>query len=397
VIPGEIDRREAVARAWDVLVVGGGPAGAMAARELARSGREVLLVDRSRFPRDKVCGACLNARSLDLLARAGLLDQLVEVGARPIAAFELVTAAGNARVDLPRGAALSRRRLDLVLIESAGRAGVRLLTGSRALLGPCEEGLRRVRLPEHGDELSARVVLAADGLSGGFLPEAAMPRVAAGGSRLGAWAILEAGRDPQAGPPAGTIAMAVSEEGYVGAVRVENGAINLAAALDRGRVATHGLAGAVARILEQSGAVAPCPEAIRAASWRGTGPLTRRPLDVAMERVLLIGDAAGYVEPFTGEGMTWALESALAVSPLAERAAAEWSPALAGEWRRTYGRAIARRQRWCRWMATGLRSPRWVHRAVRVLALSPRLAAPLVRKLGGRDSVRMAEPAEAWP
>ena len=67
---------------WDVVVVGAGPAGSMAALEIARRGRSVLLVDKASFPRYKVCGCCLNARALSLLELAdlgGLVDSAAMV------------------------------------------------------------------------------------------------------------------------------------------------------------------------------------------------------------------------------------------------------------------------------------------------------------------------------
>jgi flavin-dependent dehydrogenase len=376
-----MDRAAAAGRPWDAIVVGAGPAGSFLARELARGGAEVLLVDRSTFPRDKVCGACLSARSLGFLEVAGLGDLATEAGAEPIGRFELVTAAGRATVGLPAGAALSRRRLDDALVTAAVDAGACLLAGSRALLGPLEVDRREVRLPETGETLTARFVVAADGLSGGFVPEEVLPRRVTRGSRLGAWAMLPPAAGPASEGGIGTISMAVSAEGYVGSVRVEGGAINVAAALDPRRVREHGLAGAAERVLEQSAAATPAIAAVREASWRGTAPLTRRPVDVALERVFLVGDSAGYVEPFTGEGMAWAFETALALAPLAVRAVEGWNPALADAWRRSHGRGVARRQRWCRWVAVGLRHPRLVRLAVRALAIRPRLAAPLVRRL----------------
>ena len=62
----------AARRLWDVAVVGAGPAGSLAARELARRGAAVLLIDRARFPRYKVCGGCLNPRAIRQLEKAGL-------------------------------------------------------------------------------------------------------------------------------------------------------------------------------------------------------------------------------------------------------------------------------------------------------------------------------------
>ena len=67
---------------------------------------------------------------------------------------------------------------------------------------------------------------------------------------------------------------------------------------------------------------------------KGTAPLTRRTTPIAEERLFLLGDAAGYVEPFTGEGIAWALVAGLAVAPLAIRAAKQWHPSLGVDWSR---------------------------------------------------------------
>ena len=71
------DERQRSRRLWDVVVVGAGPAGAVVARELALSGVTVLLVDRRRFPRNKVCGGCLSARTVAQLGELGL-DKAVQ-------------------------------------------------------------------------------------------------------------------------------------------------------------------------------------------------------------------------------------------------------------------------------------------------------------------------------
>lgn len=88
-----------------------------------------------------------------------------------------------------------------------------------------------------------------------------------------------------------------------------------------------GLGRAAARLVREAGW--PAPELFAELSWRGTPALTRRRTRISEERVFVLGDAAGYVEPFTGEGMAWALASGAAVAPLAARAVGEWRPELA--------------------------------------------------------------------
>ena len=92
-----------------------------------------------------------------------------------------------------------------------------------------------------------------------------------------------------------------------------------------------------------------------------------------------MGDAAGYVEPFTGEGMAWALWGALKLAPLVQAGVARWDEGLVRRWSRAHGRRIRRGQRVCGMVAWGLRRP-WVARmALGALATVPSLARPLVK------------------
>src|SRR5204863_5963812 len=109
----------------DVLVVGAGPAGSIAALVLARAGVQVRLVDRARFPRDKLCGDTVNPGTLSILDRLGI-GGAVRKRALPVTGMNL-TGPGGARVsgDYPggiRGGALARRVLDAVLVVAVAGA-----------------------------------------------------------------------------------------------------------------------------------------------------------------------------------------------------------------------------------------------------------------------------------
>src|SRR5262249_29622163 len=127
---------DAAQRLWDVIVVGAGPAGALAARELARRGLAVLLVDQASFPRGKGCGCCLSLRTLSRLASVGLGDLPVRLGAVPLHEFCVAAAGRRAVVPLPGGAALSREALDAALVEAAAAAGASFLPETLATCGP---------------------------------------------------------------------------------------------------------------------------------------------------------------------------------------------------------------------------------------------------------------------
>jgi flavin-dependent dehydrogenase len=345
----------------DALVIGAGPAGSVAARELARRGRRVLLVDKAAFPRTKVCGCCLNGAAVRTLERIGLGHVLA--GAVPLTRVRIAAGHRSAEVRLPRGVALSREAFDVRLIDAAVRSGVEFRPNTTVH-------------PRGRDAKDADVVVVASGLTGGdATPEP--------GSRIGAGVVLEADSAP-AFYTAGTIFMATGRGGYVGLVRVEDDRLDIAAAFDPAFVkSAGGLGPAAAGVLGSAGW--PVPPGLIGAAWKGTPALTRRPVRVAGERTFVVGDAAGYVEPFTGEGMAWAVMSAAALAPIA---ANDWHPGLAREWEAAHARVVARRQRMCRVVSRVLRSPRLTGLAVRALGLVPGLAAPVVSALNHPATLR---------
>ena len=373
---------------WDVIVIGAGPAGALAAHQLARCQLRVLLVDKRTFPRWKICGSCLNGVALRALETAGLGHLLDGLGAAPLQRIRLGLQGRELELALPAGRSLSRGRLDLALCEAAVAAGAVLRSPWEATVAGSHPAGREVLLRCGADVqlTSARVVLVASGLGspalGGELPieTRISPR-----ARIGAGCELDAGVK---GYGRGTIHMAIGRHGYVGLVRNEAGALNLAAAFDRPHlIAAGGPAASAAAVLAEAG-FAPLPEAA-AATWRATPALTRRSTPPAADRVLLLGDAAGYVEPFTGEGMGWALVGALAVVPLVLQGQQKWNQGLEREWARRHGRLIGTRQRFCHGLAFALRRP-GLSRALLVAAGRwPALTAPLLQHLDGAPRQRI--------
>jgi 2-polyprenyl-6-methoxyphenol hydroxylase-like FAD-dependent oxidoreductase len=276
---------------------------------------------------------------------------------------------------LPAGVALSRLAFDVALAAEAVQAGAAFLAETQAGPTTSASAARLVRLQCRGQsvEVRARVVLAACGLSGSFGAEQ-RPEIAAG-SRIGAGLLLPDG--PAFFAP-GTIYMACGRSGYLGAVRVENGQLDLAAALAPEAVRAAGGPGRAAEALLE-GTGWPAIPGLHRGPWRGTPALTRRAGRLAAPRLFFLGDAAGYVEPFTGEGIAWALASAHAVVPLALRGVYSWQPELAAEWTTLHRRLVGRRQWMCRALAAALRRP-WLTRGlVEGLARLPGAAAALLR------------------
>jgi 2-polyprenyl-6-methoxyphenol hydroxylase-like FAD-dependent oxidoreductase len=149
--------------------------------------------------------------------------------------------------------------------------------------------------------------------------------------------------------------MIVSRDGYAGISRINSHQLNIAAAVDATLLA-HASPLEIIQSIFAAANFTP-PAGLATATWRGTPPLTSHPRKVASERVFLIGDAAGYVEPFTGDGMAAALESAAAVTPLVAQATRAWSPQLATSWQTVHRDTVRNRQRTCETLAWILRRP----------------------------------------
>jgi flavin-dependent dehydrogenase len=388
-IPPTLSLDEAGGRIWDVLVVGAGPAGALAARELARREAAVLLVDKAAFPRWKVCGCCLNQRALATLAAVGLGGLPGQLGAVPLSRMHLAASRRVASLTLPGGVSLSREAFDASLVQAAIQAGAAFLPRTQAVLAVATARTRGVSLRQDGRSklAAARVVLAADGLGGKFLAgDNAFKIAAEANSRIGA-GVVAAAAPEEYGP--GTIFMACGAGGYVGLVRLEDRRLDIAAALDPALVRdAAGLGQAAARLLNDAG-LPPVPD-LAGLPWRGTPLLTRRAVRPACTRAFAVGDAAGYVEPFTGEGMAWALASGVAIAPLALRAVQHWDLQLVQQWSTLYRYIVARRQRACRIVAALLRRPALTSILVGVLKYLPVLASPLVHYLNYSPTPRKA-------
>jgi flavin-dependent dehydrogenase len=388
VTPSEAAWESVAESTWDAVVIGAGPAGAVAARQLAARGARVLLVDKKSFPRPKVCGACLNGAALQVLESIGLGALPARLEGVPLHAVRIGIAGRLHELPLPRGTAVSRSRLDEALAATAVDAGAMFLCDVRASVAEATDNSRRVRLTRRDGEttVSARVVLAASGLGGIGTTEGleVQTRVEAR-SRVGSGcAVVEFPEFYRRG----TIFMAVGQGGYVGLVRVEDGGLNAAAAFERRFLRNcGGPAAAAARVLSASGF--PAVPALGEAEWRGTVALTRTTRPVAADRLFLIGDATGYVEPFTGEGMAWALMSALAVEDLAMRAVAGWDPALARSWTIAHHRLLAGRRRTCRATVLLLRSPRLASVVFATASRLPGLTGRIIDHLNDAPALKL--------
>lgn len=288
----------------DALIVGAGPAGATLAGLLARQGARVLLADRARFPRPKPCGECLNPGALAALHRLGLWEAVAPLAPVTLTGWSLQAGGRRCDLDFPPGrfaAAVDRLRFDHALVQWAARQGAEVAEGLRVddLL---REGAGRVTGARAGQlTLPAAVTVGADGL------HSVVTR------RLGL-------RAPPPGRGAAKVALTAHWHGVGGLTdRGELHALG-PAVLGIAKVSAGGEANVVlvvpaaqARGLTQREFLGRWPRFARArlvTAALGAGPFDRPVTRVTVPGALLIGDAAGYFDPFTGQGIYHALRSA---------------------------------------------------------------------------------------
>ena len=387
---------------WDAAVIGAGPAGAMAAYQLAKRGAKVLLADRATFPRKKVCGSCLNQAAISLLREEGLGEIMTQNRAPRLGELWLACGRSHAEIPLPEGAALSREKLDAELVQKAVENGAIFLPDTRAALSfegrpgfnlaesarvepraTFESSARSVVLRQDGNEImvKARVILAADGLAGQFLEkEPGFGTQTDPASRIGVGKVV---KEAPAFYDFGKIYMACARQGYLGMVRLEDGRLNVAAAFDPEFLRMCGGAGAAARRVLEESHLPLIPE-LEDSDWLGTFPLTRKRSRVAGHRIFVIGDSAGYTEPFTGEGITMALTSGIAVTGFVLQGIREWKKTLERDWTECQRTLVIRRQGLSRWTAKILRCHPLTRIIVQILSWNPGFAAPWIKKTNRR-------------
>ena len=375
---------------FDVLVIGAGPAGTCAALAALAAGARTAIVERADFPRAKVCGCCLSPAGVAALRALGADDALRD--AVPLREVTVEASGAIARITGDRGVAIGRDALDDRLLRHARARGAVAWTGTTASVTAPGSVTATNRAGGSTLELRAGVVVVADGLGGSSLaahgttpagaPEAVPGWRIARGSRMGFGAVLPGDAVRCAH---GHIVMKVVRGGYVGLVRLPDGRVDVAAAADP-------------KMVRRLGGPAACAEAwladhvlradaVRGASWRGTPALTRRRARVHGPGLLVVGDASGYVEPFTGEGMGWAMNAGRAAGELAARVAR--GAAGTDEWPRALQALASRDRVRCRAIALALRSPAFTGAALRTFALAPSFLDALARRIG-RPTARTA-------
>jgi flavin-dependent dehydrogenase len=371
---------EALPKTCDVAVIGAGVAGCMAALHLSRAGFDVVLIERARWPRHKVCGGCLNSAALDELERAGLNDAIAQ--SPRFDRMHLANKHRSARFALPQGRAITRRLFDARLAEAALASGVRFISETHANLdAPSDDAWQMIlRSTDWTTTLNASIVLNCSGLSGRLQETVGCEVEVAEHAYIGIGTVLDDGPEFYT---SGTIYMACARHGYVGLVRGDNDTLNIGAAFDPAWLKRcGGPRSGIRKILLATGMAT--FDGLDETRWRGTPRLTRRRRNLGAHRLFTLGDAAGYVEPFTGEGMAWALADAAAIQPFVEAGLEFWRDELVTQWTRRHNRLVGRRQRLCRALTRGLRHPRLLSANLAVAAVAPGLPRAISARLNRR-------------
>lgn len=364
-----------------VIVVGAGPAGAATAARLAARGHRTLLLDRDEFPRRKPCGECVSPAAVAALDRLGALPRVREQPHARLRGWRvhplLAAAFQGTFVDGAEGVGIQRAVLDRVLWEHAERSGAAVRTGARVVDLEREEGrVVGVRLGrENGREVvRARLVVGADGLRSVVVRRTELLRRPPRLRKLALTAHAEGITGLQERGelhvfPWGCVGVARVAPDRANVTVVLNGAEGGRLSGDKGAYFDHVLA-----------AHARFQGARRVDEALATGPFDWPTRAVVADHVLLVGDAAGYYDPFTGQGIFRALRGAELAAHAADSAlrSGDLSARALAPYQREHHRAFAAGQRLQRVIEAFVSHPRLLDAVAGRFRRRPALADGLI-------------------
>jgi geranylgeranyl reductase family protein len=337
---------------WDVAVVGGGPAGSACAGFCAAAGLRTLVLERERFPREKVCGDCINPACWPVLQRLQLCQRLRSLPHAELERVDFIAISGHrVSVDLPSGEkseiAIKRSLFDNLLLTRARELGseVRDTTTVNAV----EQSWSGNWTVTAGEaSFQTRILIAADGRNStvarlcNLLPRARRERVA-----VQTHMPLPSDFDHR-------VVLQFLKQGYSGQAPVNENELNVCLVAKPSDI----------EALKEWGLKR--FSISRVHPWRTIAPLTRTLLPPAHRNLFLIGDAARVVEPFTGEGIYYALRSGeLAANAVVKMIRDRGGQTAISQFQREY--------------AAVYRGRLWINRMARAAVLAPQVASRLIQ------------------
>jgi geranylgeranyl reductase family protein len=336
---------------FDVVIVGGGPAGSSCAAFCALAGLRTLVLDREKFPREKVCGDCLNPSCWRVLERLDVVQHVLDLPHSKLSSVEFIAIDGRkVIVHLPAGAdceiSVKRSLFDNLLLNNARNLGAEIREQTTAT-GFNRNGGWEIQTAS-GQTFHARILIGADGRNStvarlcNLLPHLARERVA-----------LQA-HVPLPLDFGNRVVLQFLCEGYSGQAPVNENELNLCLV---------GTPPTISRLRKWAERQFQLPAD---QPWRTITPLTRSPVPSTHQNLFFIGDAARVVEPFTGEGIYYALRSG-------ELVATAIAKIFRGDNRQSTVRNFAR--------AYGdiYRGRLWINRLARAAVVRPRLGSSFVQ------------------
>jgi len=253
-------------RKHDVIVIGGSLAGAACTRELITRGVDAIAFERDHFPRAKVCGGFVSPGGLECLERLGVLDRVLRAGATAVHSAKIRVDSTECEIPFYRpGIGISRKALDHIVADgTAVEQGCLITSVSRTSGGFLVAG--------HGIQAAARIVIDASGKLGRITRRTSVDEFGI--------QFLENGTTP------GVLDFWFFQDGYGGGVEVEGGRGNFCFLIKKDKLTRY----------------------LGRAECQVTGPLAYEQVST---EYIAIGDAAGMVDPFCGEGMRNALDSGI--------------------------------------------------------------------------------------
>ncbi len=392
----------------EVVIVGGGPAGAVTGMLLARSGHDVLLLERRSLPRRKACGDCISAGTTQLFERLGLLPDIDALRPARLRGWRIIAPDGSsftATFDEVSGGArhcgyalaIPRDRLDTALLNAAAEAGVEIRAGARVADAACDRGGTTVRLQPDTGPVHARLVIGADGLrsvvarASGSVQRAPRLRKLSlsthalpprrtdglGEMHLARGACMGIAPVTAAGDACNVTLVVKSADADVVHRGARGGAVNGARGVPRSLRLDTFVNDWRQRFPLLSSAAPIHP--LEGGDWMASGPFDMPVRDVVHDGIALVGDAAGYFDPFTGQGIHQAVAGAELLAGIATAALRQAGP--------------VRRERLAAWSAGHAeltRGMRRLQRMIDAVLAQPALANAAIRALARSAVARNA-------